>query len=250
MTKGAEITDDAFLGGGLQVLQPAQEYRAAMDAVLLAAAIPVQPGESVLDMGTGVGVVSMCIARRVPGARLTGLEIQTDLVELARQNIERNKLNDIEILEGDVRDAPRSLLRNSFDFVCTNPPYYGIEEGHVPPSESKRRSHTHAGDAALAGWIKASVKFVKPLGRFTIVFPADGMAEVLSVMGEQLGDLTIFPFWPRSGQSAKRVIITGRKGASGPVHLRQGLTLHAPPERYSKEAEDVLRLGKAIDLNE
>ena len=91
------VTRDAFLGGAIYVLQPKAGYRAGLDAVLLAAACPVGPGfssgvggESVLDCGAGVGTAALCIAARVPSARLTLVEREPELVALARDNISAN----------------------------------------------------------------------------------------------------------------------------------------------------------------
>jgi tRNA1(Val) A37 N6-methylase TrmN6 len=243
------FTDDAFLGGDLQVLQPKGGYRAAMDAVLLAASISARPGQSVLDMGSGVGVVSMCVTHRLPGVKITGLEIQSELTDLASQNYQRNSLAGIEVIEGDVFDPPSELTPNSFDVVMTNPPFYDHGKGHSPPDESKTKSHMHSGPEAVKNWLEKSILFVKPLGIISMVFPASELATILAHLSGPLGNIAIFPLWPGNGKAAKRVIISGQKGAAGQVRLLPGLKLHAPPERYSPEAEEVLRHGHGIDMS-
>jgi tRNA1Val (adenine37-N6)-methyltransferase len=85
-----QLTDDKFLCGRLRLLQPEKGYRAATDAVLLAAACPAVAGQSVLDLGCGAGAASLCLAARVPGLRLTGLEVQPEYADLARRNAARN----------------------------------------------------------------------------------------------------------------------------------------------------------------
>ncbi|MGB7263813.1 MAG: methyltransferase, partial [Albidovulum sp.] len=81
-----ELTEDGFLGGRLRISQPRDGYRAAMDPVLLAAAVPARAGDTVLELGCGAGVASLCLASRVPGLALTGLELQSGYAALARAN--------------------------------------------------------------------------------------------------------------------------------------------------------------------
>src|SRR5580692_7243816 len=87
-------SDDALLGGRVHLHQPAQGYRVAIDPVLLAAAVPAAEGDRVLDIGCGVGAASLCLAARVPGCRIVGLELQPALAQLAAENAARNAVAD------------------------------------------------------------------------------------------------------------------------------------------------------------
>ena len=78
-----ETTNDLFLGGKVTALQPAKGYRAGIDAVLLAASVPAKAGETVLELGCGVGVASLCLAARVEGVEITGVELQPEYAALA-----------------------------------------------------------------------------------------------------------------------------------------------------------------------
>lgn len=87
-----EVTEDSLLGGRVRLLQPRHGYRVALDPVLLAAAVPARAGESVLDLGCGVGAAALCLATRVPGVRVEGLELQPLNAELAVRNIDRKSV--------------------------------------------------------------------------------------------------------------------------------------------------------------
>jgi len=241
-----DLTDDAFLGGQLQILQPQKGYRAAIDAVCLAAAIPAKEGERVLDIGFGVGVAGLCLAKRQMGVMVTGLEIQPDVADIALKNIKRNSLRDIEVIVGDIFDVPRELKTGSFDHVMTNPPFYDARKALSPPNQSKSLAHMHKDDETIEKWVESSIAFLKPKGLFTIVYPAENLDDLLGLLCGPLGNVAIFPLWPGNGKAAKRVIMSGQKGAAGPVRLLPGLRLHAPPRRYAPEAEEVLRDGAAI----
>lgn len=242
------LTDDAFLGGRLRILQPVKGYRAAIDAVSLAAAVPARAGEHILDVGLGVGVAGLCVANRVPGVLLTGVEVQSDLVPVARENASRNNIANVTVIEADILKGAADLPQDSFDHVFTNPPFYDFHKAISPPDESKSVSHMHSGPDFLEHWIHNSVACLKPHGTFTLVHPAEHLQEILSVLDKEIGSLTIFPLWPGNGKPAKRVIVSGRKGEAGGLRVLPGLRLHAPPKRYAPEAEEVLRNGAAIKL--
>src|SRR5512140_3587080 len=117
-----DLTDDAFLGGRLMILQPARGYRAGIDAVLLAACCAAAAGETVLDAGSGVGVVGLCVASRCPGARVTLVEREPVYADLARRNVERNALADrVTVVTADLTQ-PGSLPHDQAH-VLANPPY-------------------------------------------------------------------------------------------------------------------------------
>src|SRR4051812_29167003 len=116
---------DRLLDGRVQVAQPADGYRVAVDAVLLAAAVEPAAGATVLDLGCGVGSVGLCLAWRRPDLRITGLDREPVFLAAACANVEANGMRDrFEIIEGDVRHPrPEWLTPGRFDQVVMNPPY-------------------------------------------------------------------------------------------------------------------------------
>ncbi|NHX27288.1 methyltransferase domain-containing protein, partial [Escherichia coli] len=111
-----DLTCDQFLGGRLSVWQPCDGYRAGVDPVLLAAAVPASAGQRVLELGCGVGVASLCLGARVPDLTITGVELQPDYAELARRNAEENGVQ-MAVVESDLRSLPADLRSVSFDHV-------------------------------------------------------------------------------------------------------------------------------------
>lgn len=245
-----DVTDNAFLGGALQILQPREGYRAAIDAVCLAAAVPARPGQRVLDIGMGVGVAGLCLSKRVSSIELHGLEIQADLADLAVENARRNEIDDVHVICGDILEPPPELEGEGFDHVLTNPPFHDFHKAISPPNESKSRAHMHGGAGFIASWLSQSIVFLKSHGTLTLVYPAEYLDDLLASLSGPLGNLVVFPLWPGGGKPAKRIIISGQKGASGALRLLPGLRLHAPPRRYSLEAEAILRDGEGIDLGQ
>ena len=117
----SDLTCDDFLGGKLRVYQPRKGYRAGVDPVLLAASIPAQSGQTVLELGCGVGVASLCLSTRVSGLTVTGVELQKDYADLAAQNATENGAS-FDVVNADLRHLPADLRQKRFDHVIMNPP--------------------------------------------------------------------------------------------------------------------------------
>ena len=242
------VVEDGFLDGRLRLRQPRNGYRAATDAVLLAAAAPAKPGESVLDLGCGAGAVSLCLGHRVEGVDLHGLEVQPAYAALARENA---KLNDIGLTvhDGDIRNMPPALKERVFDAVVLNPPWHGASGSGSP---DQVRDVAHRLDTTMAIWLAAALSRTKPGGWIVIIQRAEWLAEILAAMATRVGDVAILPLAAREGRPAKRVIIRARKGSAGPLSLLPPLVLHqgaahlSDGDDYTQTARALLRDGAAI----
>jgi tRNA1(Val) A37 N6-methylase TrmN6 len=240
----ADLSDDKFLSGRLRLLQPLKGYRAATDPVLLAAACPAQAGQSVLDLGCGAGAAALCLGLRVPGLQLSGLELQPDYADLARQNAQRNGIP-LEVHEGDLAHVPKPL-RHDFDHVIANPPYYPPGGS---PSPIPGRARAMRVETPLADWVTAASRRLRPGGWLTLICGADGLPNVLSAMGTRLGSAAVLPLAAREGRPALRIILQARKGGRAAFRLLAPFVIHLGPahdgdrESYTPEANAVLREG-------
>ncbi|OAN49590.1 methyltransferase [Paramagnetospirillum marisnigri] len=234
-----DCTRDTLLDGRVMLTQPRNGYRAAVDPVLLAAAIAARPGDRVLDLGCGVGAAALCLMARVPGLDLVGLEIQPHLAGLARVNAEANGQAGFQVEEGSAAQPLHRL--GSFDHVITNPPYVAQGRGTAPPTGSKALAHME-GELALEGWISAAARRLRPKGVLTVIHRADRLDELLAALAARgLGEVRIRPVWPRASEAAGRVVVSGRKGSRAPLALLPGLVLHQGDGGYTAEAEAILR---------
>jgi tRNA1(Val) A37 N6-methylase TrmN6 len=240
--------EDALLGGSVRFRQGRDGYRAAIDPVFLAAAVPARAGESVLDVGAGAGAASLCLARRVAGVHITGLEIDGALAGLARDNGALNGFEDrFRVLEGDLLAPPSIPGAGAFDHVMANPPFLPAGRGNVSPKR-RRASANVEGEADLADWIAFSYAMVRRKGTVTLIHRADRLDAILSHMHGRLGDIVVFPLWPGLEKPASRVIVSGRKGVASPLRLASGLVLHDPEGAFTPGADSVLRAGAGLDL--
>ncbi len=248
LDQAAADSADTLLGGAVRLKQPRTGYRVAIDPVLLAAAVPAASTGRLLDIGTGVGAAALCFARRVPGARAVGLELQPELVRLARDNVALNDLaGRVDILEGDLLRPPRELAAGGFDHVVANPPYLTADRAEPSP-DTARAAANFEGTAALVDWVDCALGMAKPKGGVTFVHRADRLDDLVALMHGRAGGLVVFPLWPKAGREAKRVIVRARPGVRTPMRLSAGLVLHNDDGSYTKEALAILRDGAALTV--
>lgn len=255
MTDGLSdsLTRDAFLGGKVHVLQPKKGFRSGVDAVLLAASVPAKAGDTVLELGCGVGVASLCLHARTSGLRLTGIEIQPDYAALARDNATSNDA-DLTVYASDLRDLPTELRQSQFHHVMMNPPYFDRASG--PAAQDTGRNIALAGDTPLQDWIDTGIRRLAPKGSLTVIQHITRMPEVLSAVQAKLGAIVIKPIIGRAGALPNLFILQARHSGKTPFSLRNHLIMHqgekheTDTESYTPHVRDVLRNGAALFLTD
>jgi len=246
-------TADEFLGGRITVIQPQRGHRAGSDAVFLAAAVPAQEGERVLDVGAGVGVAGLCLLARIPKLHVTAVEIDEGLCGLARENAARNGFTaQFETVAADVTSpgrtlAARGLHHESYDHVIANPPFYAEGNIRPAPDEARKTAHVMRGDS-LSAWVRFFAAMAAPDGMLTLIHRPDCLGELLEQLPGRFGGVCVYPLFPKRDEPASRIILQGRKGSRAGLSLLPGLVLHDENGRYSEEAEAVLRGGEALRL--
>lgn len=238
-----ETTEDHILDGKVILTQPKDGYRAAIDPVLLAAAVRAEAGDRALDLGCGVGAAMLCLGTRIDGIEIDGLELQPHLAELAQANIQANGFEGrMRVINGDILSPPSELEEESYAHVFANPPYLSGDRGNHPPNESKKIAHVET-DADLEDWVDAALKFCRRKGSVTFIQRADRLAELLIGLEGRAGEITVFPLWPKEEENSHRVIVRARKGIKSPMQLMNGLTLHNEDGSYTDCADAALKGG-------
>lgn len=248
------LSDDAFLGGKLQILQPEKGYRAGIDAVLLAATIPAVDGDTLFEAGMGTGVAAACLATRVPGTIITGIEVASHYALIAEENFKRNGLQErVIILKGDLCDSMRHdqldwPAPGSVSHAYANPPFFEDHTVQAPVDSLRAQAHMlKAGE--LETWVKVMANAVKPRGTVSIIHPAASLHTLLAAMAPKLGALTVMPLRAHRADAASRIIVRGTKGSKAPIRLLPGLVLHeAGSNAFVDQVDAILRDGQALDF--
>lgn len=245
---GPSFTADALLDGKVRLRQPVTGYRAAIDPVFLAAAVPARPQDSVLDAGCGAGAALLCLAYRVPGCAIVGVERDAAAAELARFNVRDNGFSDrIDIRTGDIAGPTLGLPPGSFDHVMVNPPYLDPKRSQ-PSIQGARAAAMVEGAADLAAWIAFAHGMLRDRGTLTLIHRADRLDDVMAALSPRFGRISRFPLWPFAGRAAKRVIFRARKDVDEPPAALPGLVLHGADGRFTPAADEILRHGRGLDF--
>lgn len=238
-----EVTEDAFLGGRLRLRQLKSGHRAGHDAMLLAASTPARSGDRVVDLGAGIGAAGLAVASRVGEIRLALVEIDNGLAELARANASKNaivaEIFSLDVTSGAESFASAGLVPDSADVVLMNPPFNDASRHRVSPDKAREMAHVATAETLLE-WVHASRRILRSGGNLVLIWRADGIAEVLAVLGRGFGSLMIMPVHGEAASPAIRVLVRATKGGRAPTRLLAGLVLNDNTGRPSPYVQAIL----------
>ncbi|RXH08705.1 tRNA1(Val) (adenine(37)-N6)-methyltransferase [Bradyrhizobium guangzhouense] len=243
-----DLTEDAFLGGQLLLKQKRSGHRAGHDAVLLAAATEARDGDRVVDLGAGIGTAGLALARRVGGINLRLVEIDPELAALARANAAANAIVADVIVLDVTADAQAfagvGVLPDSADCVLMNPPFNDPARHRGSPDQARHTAHV-ATDETLQAWVHAARRILRSNGVLTLIWRADGIADVLAALSRGFGSLSVLPVHGEAGRPAIRVLVRAVKGGRAPTRLLPGLMLNDESRVPKKEVRNILE-GRAV----
>lgn len=239
-----DITEDGFLDGRLIAAQPKKGFRAGHDTVLLAAAVPAKAGERILELGSGAGIASLCLAARVPDCTITGIEVDAELVTLANTNAAKNGMSGrVRFVEGDVFNSfppPEEEEIHWFDHVFLNPPFHD-RRGQASPTLQRERAKR----GEVAAWMQRGLEMTRTGGTTTAILRADRLSEIEGLAPDSRWSVMLL--LPRADKPAKRIIAQVRKGERGSRGLAW-LILHEEDGSPTKSADDILRRAQPLVL--
>ena len=230
------LSQDTFFNGRVRVRQSRSGYRYSIDAVLLSAFARVNACDTVVDLGTGCGIIPILLAYRNPGLRIYGIEIQESLADLAMRNAAENEMAArIHILREDMKNLDAGRIPQSVDLVVCNPPYRKMGSGRMNPNH-ERATARHEIAVTLVEIVQAAQRLLSKSGRVAMIYPAERAVDVLQALQMH----SVEPKYLRTVYSdadgeAKRVLVEGRKGASPGVRIMPPLILYRRDGGYTDE---------------
>lgn len=232
------VTTDSFFNGRITIKQHRRGYRFSIDAVILAAHARPRSGETVVDLGTGSGVIPLILACRSPDIRIYGVELQKELAEIARQNVDDNNLADrIGILHMDMKLLTADRVAGPVDLVVCNPPYRRSHSGRMNPDRQKAVAR-HEIHVDLKEVVASAHRILRTSGRFVAIYPAERLADMIS----QMRTFHIEPKALRSvhsnrASSAKLVLVEGVKAVHPGMKILPPLCIYSRGGGYAREMQ-------------
>ena len=232
------FTIDKILRGKISIIQLKKGFRYGFDAVFLAAFVNgylkkiKKKKISLVDVGSGVGTISLIIAYQNDQINITAIENNDTYLAVANENILRNNFqNKINLMQGDIFNIDNDLI-NRFDIVVTNPPFYDQQQ-----KKSENELDNYAKRIInYESWIENSVKLLKNKGIIFLIIPTQLLEKSLKFLGTKTGSFKIFPIWPNHKKSSKRLILFAKKGGVSPTELMSGMRLFNNQGKVTKKA--------------
>ena len=229
LVRDGERLDDLQLGG-LEIIQDPNKFCFGVDAVFLSDFARVKPGETVLEMGTGNGIIPLLLSAKTQGRKFTGLEIQQDTAEMARRSVLHNHLEDrIEIVTGDIKEAAEIFKPAFFDVITTNPPYMLADHGLRNP-DSARAVARHEVLCSLDDILRESMRLLQDKGRFYMIHRPFRLTEIMIKMNHyKIEPKRIQFIYPHIDREPAMVLIEGVRGAKPRVTVEPPIIIYDRP---------------------
>ncbi|MBR1910563.1 MAG: tRNA1(Val) (adenine(37)-N6)-methyltransferase [Lachnospiraceae bacterium] len=225
---------------GFKIIQNTDKFCFGMDAVLLSGYASIRPGDKVLDMCTGNGIIPILLAAKSRAERIVGIEIQRDIAELAKRSVEANDLSDrINILCADIKNAEEYYQPAVFDAVTCNPPYmidnHGIKNPDSPKAIARHEILCNFDDVA-----RVTSRMLKPGGRLFLIHRPFRLTEIFETLTKyKLEPKRMKLVHPYVNREPNMVLIEAGLGGRRRLTVERPLIVYESPNCYTKEIYDI-----------
>ncbi len=239
LVRADERLDDLQING-YKIIQHPDKFCFGMDAVLLSSFARVGDGEIALDLGTGTGILPILLEAKTDGSHFTGLEIQSESVEMARRSVLLNHLESkIDIIEGDIKTASELFGKSSMDVVTSNPPYMTHNHGLKNPTDAKAIAR-HELLCTLEDVVRETAAVLKPRGRCYFVHRPSRLVEIFENMRKyKLEPKRMRLVYPFVDKEPNMVLVEGVRGGGPQLTVESPLIVYDAPGQYTREIYDI-----------
>jgi len=240
LIKMKSLTTDSFFNGCIQVKQNRTGYRFSMDAVLLAWHVDPIPDDTILDLGTGCGIIPMILAYRHPKVKIYGIEVQEELVDIANLNVTENGMEDqITILCRDMKTLKHEDTSGPVDLAISNPPFRKSKSGRINPNQ-QRAIARHEIKTTLYDVVETARRMLKRSGRFVMIYPAGRMTDIFTQMrASGIEPKSIRMVYSGKNTEAKMIVVEGKKGGRSGLKIGSPLIIYQENGSYTDEINKI-----------
>lgn len=220
-------TLDDLLDGDLKIIQKRDGYRFSIDAILLANFIATHKVESVIDLGTGCGIIPILLAHRSKINKIVGVEIQKDMAEMASRSVRLNNLSEnIIIIHENINNLKELFKAESFDLVLSNPPYRKVNSGRINPDYQKAIAR-HEIECSLQDTLTVARYLLKPKGKVCVIFPAVRLGDLMYSLREtMLEPKKLQIVYPNTKSQGKLILVEASKGSGEGLKILEPIFTH------------------------
>ena len=237
--KPHERIDDLQVDG-LKIIQNPDSFCFGIDAVLLSDFTKVKPGESVVEFGTGTGIIPILLSAKTKASKISAFEVQVSMADMARRSVRMNGLEDrIEIIHDNLKNYAKHFEKSSVDVVVTNPPYMAGTSGIQNDMDLKRISR-HEVLCSLEDIIKASAAMLKPGGSFYMVHRPMRLVDIVSLMRQyKVEPKEIRLVQPSVSKKPNIMLIKGVRGGKAELKFHDPLIVYQEDGDYTPEIYEI-----------
>jgi tRNA1Val (adenine37-N6)-methyltransferase len=232
------FTTDSFCNGRIQIRQSRDGYRFSIDAVIIASHAEPCAGDTVLDLGTGCGIIPLMLAFRHPNIRIYGIEIQENLADLASLNVKSNRMEErIVILRQDMKTLKCGMIPGPVNMAVSNPPYRKVCSGRINPNQ-ERAAARHEIKASLSDVLETARRVLCISGKFLVIYPAERMTDMLTLMrSADIEPKFLRMIHSEADTDAKLILAQGVRGGRPGVKIAPPLMIYNQDGTYTDEVK-------------
>jgi len=221
---------------GLYLIQNPDKFCFGIDAVLLSNFVKVKKDGYAVDLCTGSGIVPILLSTKTKAKKITGIEIQSDIADMASRSVSYNKLDEkIDIINDDISNALKYIKHSCVDTVCVNPPYMkdmaAIKNPDLPLAIARHELLTD-----LESVISIANKLLKENGRFFMIHRPSRLSEIFASMKQnRIEPKRIRFIHSYIDSKANLVLIEGLKGSGVWLDVEPPLAVYKEKNVYTDE---------------
>lgn len=231
----------SFHKESVKIKQRKEGYRFAIDAVLLADFVKIKPNDkNIIDLGTGSGIIALLLAKCFSHTKVTGIELQKGLFELADENVILNRLDErVHIENMAIKDIKKRFKAGAFDAVVSNPPYRSFKTGRINPTVEKAIAR-HEIKTSLEEIIKISKYLLKAKGSLFLIHLPERLSELIYLLkGYKIDPKKMRLVHSREGEDAVFVLIEAVKAGKEGMKIEEPLYIYNKSGNYSEEVKGI-----------
>jgi len=233
---------DLIQKNGYGIIQNKKWFSYGIDAVLVSHFCELKENSTVLDFGTGTGIIPLLLNLNHNVKKIFGIEKQSEVASMARRSIEKNKLEDtIEIVESDIVNLTKHFNKSTIDTIVSNPPYFKKGNALINEGSVKALSrHETTGD--LEDFIKIASQLLKEKGTFYMVHRPMRLVDIMYYCRKYKLEPKLIQFvYPHQDKPPNILLIKCVKNGNTELKYLENLYVYDDERNYSDQIKTIYK---------